>query len=209
MNSKVNIKVCGMTQLNNIEQIKELQPAYLGFIFYDKSPRNATLNILPGKGSVKRVGVFVNASLGFIKEKITTYKLDVIQLHGDETIAFCKSSKEQLPELELWKVFGIGDDSFDFNPLQGYVPFVDAFLFDTKTQARGGSGKVFNWTVLKNYSFDTPIIISGGIGLEQIDALQTLLKSDLPIKAIDVNSRFETAPGVKDFKTLKTFFDAI
>jgi phosphoribosylanthranilate isomerase len=197
-----------MTQLENIEQIKGLQPAYLGFIFYDKSPRNATLDSLPSKGTAKRVGVFVNASLDFIKEKIKAYDLDVIQLHGDETIAFCKSCKEQLPTTELWKVFGVSD-AFDFSPLQEYIPFVDAFLFDTKTQARGGSGRVFNWTVLKKYEFEMPIIISGGIGLEQIAALQALLKSDLPIKAIDVNSRFETSPGVKDFKKLKTFFDAI
>ncbi len=208
MSATVNIKVCGMTQLDNIAQVESLAPTYIGFIFYDKSPRNVQLNLFKGEKSSKRVGVFVNANLMFIEQKIADFNLDVIQLHGDESVAFCKVCKEQFDGIELWKVFGVGNH-FNFDPLKEFVPFVDAFLFDTKTKARGGSGKVFNWQVLKDYPFNTPIIISGGIGIEQIESLKSLLECDLPIKTIDVNSRFELSPGIKDYKKLKTFFDGI
>jgi len=208
MSAKVNIKVCGMTQLDNIKQVESLAPAYIGFIFYENSPRNVELKSLQEEKVSKRVGVFVNANLMFIEQKIADFNLDVIQLHGEESVGFCKSCQEKFDGIEVWKVFGL-DHRFNFDPLREYVPFVDAFLFDTKTEARGGSGKVFNWQVLKSYPFETPIIISGGIGIEQIEVLKSLLECDLPIKTIDVNSRFELSPGIKDYKKLKTFFDGI
>ncbi|MEP2936977.1 MAG: phosphoribosylanthranilate isomerase [Gilvibacter sp.] len=197
-----------MTQLLNIERVASLQPDYLGFIFYDKSPRNITLPSLPKTKAIAHVGVFVNASLDVIKQKATAFNLDVIQLHGDETPAFCDMIKKELPSIKIWKAFGVGD-RFDFNALRDYVPVVDSFLFDTKTVLRGGSGTQFDWQVLNNYTFKTPIIISGGIGLEQIAALTALFKTELPIEVIDLNSRFEEAPGLKDYNKLKTFFDAI
>lgn len=203
-----DIKVCGMTQLENIEQIEGLQPAYLGFIFYDKSPRNVSLNELPPKQNAKRVGVFVNANISTIEQKIEAFSLDVIQLHGDESPLFCKQLKQAQPNAIIWKAFGI-KDTFNFAGLRDFEPYIDAFLFDTKTQLRGGSGKVFDWRILNNYSLKTPIVISGGIGLEQIKALKELLQTELPITTIDLNSKFEVTPGIKNYDLLKQFFDAI
>ena len=197
-----------MTQHLNIEQVASLRPDFLGLIFYDKSPRNVTLPSLPKTQGIAHVGVFVNASLDVIIQKATAFNLEVVQLHGDETPAFCNMVKKELPAVKIWKAFGV-DEHFDFSSLVDFIPMVDSFLFDTKTVLRGGSGTQFDWQVLNNYTFKTSIIISGGIGLEQIAALKELLKTKLPIEVIDLNSRFEEAPGLKDYNKLKTFFDAI
>lgn len=202
MNAK--LKICGMN--HNIAEVAALQPNYLGFIFYEKSSRNYTgaSPILPS--SVKRVGVFVDASLEDISEKIKTYHLDVVQLHGDETPELCQA----LYNIEVWKVFSI-KNSFDFNRLIPYEKVVDKFLFDTKGKEKGGNGYTFDWSVLNGYHLTKPIVLSGGIGLDEIESLQQILNTELPIHVIDVNSKFELAPGMKNIEQLTKFmnyFDA-
>lgn len=202
---------------HNLAEVAQLQPDYLGFIFYDKSPRNAS-EILVNDDALlsisstysSHVGVFVDATIPFILEKIATFNLEVVQLHGEETVEFCERLKEHIgnlkdrPRISIWKVFGI-KNHFNFEILEDFEPYVDAFLFDTKGKDKGGNGYTFNWSVLKEYTSHKPIILSGGIGPEHIENLKLLLKTDLPIVAIDVNSKFEDKPGLKNIKKLSKF----
>lgn len=209
--TSVGIKVCGMKY--NTELVAALEPDYLGFIFYDKSPRDFEgLHIPPLPNGIKKVGVFVDAPLAFVLDKINKYQLDVIQLHGNESPEYIKELKSYhsveenrvlSSAVEIWKVFSIMDQ-FDFERLKPYEDLVDNFLFDTKGKAKGGNGYTFDWSVLKDYPSKTPFILSGGIGLDEIDSLKEILATNLPIAAIDVNSRFEIEPGMKDLKKLIT-----
>ena len=114
------------------------------------------------------------------------------------------SEIENTDVIEVWKVFSIKDE-FDFEILQPYEGIVDYFLFDTKGKEKGGNGYTFDWSVLNNYPSKTPFILSGGIGLDEIEKVKEILKTDLPIYAIDVNSKFETAPGLKNIEELEIF----
>lgn len=203
----VHLKICGMK--HNVSEVADLEPDYLGFIFYDRSPRNFTGAIPNMPDSIKKVGVFVNAEIDHLLQLATTYDLDVIQLHGDETVEYCEQvrqgfSAEGLSNIDLWKVFSAGDE-FDFDTLMPYEPYADAFLFDTKGQTRGGTGIQFNWDVLNGYNSKKPLVLSGGIGLPDVEQIRQILDSGLPIKVIDVNSRFEIEPGRKDIMKLKDF----
>lgn len=192
----------------NTAEVATLQPDYIGFIFFEKSPRNFEGSIPALPSGVKKVGVFVNASEEQILSTIKAYQLDVVQLHGDEPPAFCAALRKKQPAVALWKVFSI-KDSFDFKTLSPFENYVDAFLFDTQGVNKGGNGFTFDWSVLSGYPSEKPFILSGGIGREEIPALKEMLTTRLPILAIDVNSRFESAPGKKDVSELKTFMDQL
>lgn len=194
---------------HNIAEVAALQPDYLGFIFYEKSPRYFEGEIPSLPAGIKKVGVFVDATVQEILETVEKYGLDVIQLHGNQTKEFVLNLNMALrlkywDGYEVWKVFQV-DAGFDFSKAYDFVKKVDAFLFDTKGDFHGGNGKTFNWKILEKYKYDTPFLLSGGIGLEEVDSLKKLLKTGLPIRAIDVNSRFETEPGLKNIEDLKRF----
>ena len=193
----MKIKICGMKYSDNILEISELIPDYLGFIFYEKSSRFFDGELPEIPKNIQKVGVFVNASLDKILSKIKQYDLQLIQLHGNETPEFCELLKHD--NIEIIKVFSV-DDHFNFEIIQAYENVCDYFLFDTKGKSPGGNGTVFNWKLLKNYSSKKPLFLSGGIGLEEIGKIKEL---NLPIYAIDVNSKFEIKPGLKNIKLLK------
>ena len=198
----MKLKICGMKY--NTEEVVTLQPDYLGFIFYGKSPRDVgENNITPITDSIKKVGVFVNAEIAFAKAKITQHQLHTVQLHGDESPEYIQELSK-ICEVEIWKVFSI-KDHFDFDRLLPYEGLVDKFLFDTKGMQKGGNGYTFDWEVLKTYPSKTPFILSGGIGLDEVEKLKAIAETDLPIYAIDVNSKFEIKPGLKDIELLKQF----
>ena len=197
-----------MKYVENIQQVAELKPDYLGFIFYEKSKRNFEGIIPEIPKGIKKTGVFVNEYLEILVSLSEEYKLEALQLHGDESVAYIQEIKKHLPKVEIIKVFGI-KDSFDFSKLDEYEPVVDYFLFDTKGKERGGNGVVFDWTVLKNYQSTKPFFLSGGIGLEEVSSVKEIIKTNLPIYAIDVNSKFETKPGLKSIKELKKFKNEI
>ena len=225
----MKLKVCGMKYVENIQQVAGLQPDYMGFIFYDQSKRNFE-GILPElPATIKKTGVFVNEYLEIVISLVEEYRLDAVQLHGDESVEYvqelqaalaqrralfleenrCQKKKKNkhvlsAEKVELIKVFGV-KDTFDFESLKPYTAVVDYFLFDTKGKDRGGNGIKFDWAVLKNYPFDKPFFLSGGIGSDDVEEVQKLIASDLPIYALDVNSQFEIAPGMKDFKQLQQF----
>ena len=205
------IKICGMKY--NIAEVAGLGPDYLGFIFYDSSPRNYVGEIPDIPDHIKKVGVFVNSSLEFINKCIRNHHLQVIQLHGDESVEFCSSlraahANSSTQPIEIWKVFHILD-SFDFKRLQPFERYVNAFLFDTKGTTRGGTGTAFDWNVLKDYNSKIPFVLSGGIGPGDLQKLKKAFSLGISVKAIDINSRFETEPGLKDIEKLKKFIDEI
>jgi phosphoribosylanthranilate isomerase len=204
----IKLKVCGMRDPQNIHDVAALNPDYMGFIFYERSKRfirtinPSELSQLPE--NIAKVGVFVNHDLIEVVQKAKMYDLNLIQLHGQESADYVAALKQQFlgTNIQLMKAFGI-DDQFDFRDLEPYKDVVDYFLFDTQTPDHGGSGKIFDWTLLQNYTLDKPYFLSGGIGLESIDAIKAL--TDKRLYAVDVNSRFETAPGRKDINKLKDF----
>ena len=204
----MKIKVCGMKQAANIAEVANLRPDYLGFIFYTKSPRLISdvsaelIKYVPAE--IKTVGVFVDEKIEEVKLKITKHQLNAVQLHGKENVDDCSELKTL--GVEVIKAFGVHPD-FDFKQLESYAAVVDYFLFDTQTPAHGGSGKVFDWKLLENYKLDKSYFLSGGIGLEHAEQIKMI--QDKRLYAIDVNSKFEIEPGLKDIAQLKIFFDNV
>lgn len=200
----MNFKVCGLKHPENIKQIAELKPNYMGFIFYPQSKRFVGEDFLMPAilSEIKKVGVFVNASATYIIDKIDQYKLDLIQLHGDERPDFCEVFNHLIPVI---KAFGV-DESFDFRKLEAYKECCTYFLFDTKSNEYGGSGKSFDKKILDKYDNSIPFFLSGGIGLDEIEMISN---SKFQIHAVDVNSKFEIEPGLKDIKKLKQLADEL
>lgn len=200
----MKLKVCGMKFVENIEQVSGLCPDYMGFIFYEKSKRNFEGVIPKLPKSIKKTGVFVNEYPEILVSLVEEYQLEAIQLHGDETIAYIKQIKTYLPSIEIIKVFGIKDE-FNFDSLKPFLQVVDYFLFDTKGKERGGNGYQFDWSILEAYPYEKPFFLSGGIGLKEVVDVQKVLDSDLPMYAIDINSKFEIEPGLKNINDIKIF----
>lgn len=203
-----------MRDPDNIDQVALLQPDYMGLIFFEGSPRFVKNEIRELDLEIKKTGVFVNASEDLILEKTRKYDLSAVQLHGEESPEFCRQLKNTFSEAdknpELIKVFSVKEE-FNFEQLKAYEGIVDLFLFDTKGKSKGGNGITFNWEVLKDYPSPTPFFLSGGIGPEEIPAIKSLYEHfqkknrQHVFFGVDVNSRFETAPGLKNVEKLKTF----
>jgi phosphoribosylanthranilate isomerase len=194
-----------MRDSDNIRSVLAIQPNYMGFIFYEKSARYVgedldaeLLQSFPA--TVKKVGVFVNAHYNLILQTVKKYSLDMVQLHGNEMPDICRVLRSR--GVTVIKAFSI-DDNFSFARLNNYKYACDYFLFDTKTDLYGGSGKSFNWEILKKYDNEIPFFLSGGIGPRHVEMLRDL--KDLNIQAVDVNSKFELAPGMKDADKLRQF----
>lgn len=201
----MKLKVCGMKKVYNIKSISDLNPDYMGFIFYERSKRNFEGIIPELPKSIKKTGVFVNEYIEIIISLVEEYKLGALQLHGDESVEYIQNLKSHLsPTIEIIKVFGIKND-FKFDILKPYENEVDYFLFDTKGKERGGNGVKFDWTVLKGYPFSKPFFLSGGIGPNDIQEIKKIKASSLPIHAIDINSKFESKPGLKSLDLVKKF----
>ena len=216
----MKLKVCGMKY--NPEEVAQLQPDYLGFIFWEPSTRYFEGEIPELPKSIKKVGVFVNASVEEVLEKVKEHQLDAVQFHGQESPEYCQklrhaelvsaSQENETPKqvrgdkLEIIKVFSIKDD-FDFSILKAYEDVCDYFLFDTKGKLPGGNGYTFDWSILKDYPSTKPYFLSGGIGLDSTEILEDFLASPASqyCYAIDVNSKFETEPGLKNIEALKKF----
>lgn len=210
------IKTCGLRKPSNIQEISQLAVDWLGFIFYPKSTRYmaddaALLDYLQSEkaqqGAQKRVGVFVNETHEALLKAIDTYELDYVQLHGAEGPMYCEAILKYLAqidkkEVQLIKAFRVSE-SFDFNITLDYEDYCAYYIFDTKGQLPGGNGKQFNWEILERYQGKTPFILSGGIGPDDAAAVQALKHPKLA--GIDVNSKFETAPALKNIETLAAF----
>lgn len=208
----MNIKVCGITQFKQLQQLEALNIDYAGLIFYKDSPRYMGDKIT-GKQvkdadfDIKKVGVFVNPGYSELLDAIDEYGLDIVQLHGNETPEMCE---ELSAEVEVIKAFRIaGDDSIKIDEL--VMPFdavCDYYLFDTAglKESFGGTGQQFDWGILKKAKIEKPFFLSGGIGPDDAQKVKSFKHPDF--FAIDVNSKFEITPGVKDMAAILKFLQA-
>ncbi|MGB0811879.1 MAG: phosphoribosylanthranilate isomerase [Flavobacteriaceae bacterium] len=197
----MKLKVCGMQETENIAALASLQPDYMGFIFWEPSKRYCTTVPTDIPKHIKKVGVFVDETTKQIKEKVKLFGLDAVQLHGDESPRKCAAL---LNLCEVIKAFRIGPD-FDFKTLTPYQDHCTYFLFDTQGPLPGGNGTAFDWKLLAGYTIDTPFFLSGGIGLGHVEAIAEIRKRNLPIHALDINSQFESKPGVKKIEKIEKF----
>lgn len=213
MNSKPIVKVCGMRDTANIRAVATLQPDYMGFIFYERSSRfvGEALDVALIRSlrhepfSIRTVGVFVNASASQIVRHVEQYDFAAAQLHGTESPSLCKQVKEESGR-DIIKTFSIASEQ-DVKRVADYEGVIDYVLFDTATSQYGGSGTRFDWNVLSAYTDATPFFLSGGISLESTGDIKRLRHPML--YAVDINSRFETAPAMKDVKKLQQFFQQL
>ena len=195
------IKTCGMRDADNIRAVSELGIDWMGFIFWAPSSRYVSEKptFLPTRQ--KRVGVFVDARIEEVKSKADEYALDLIQLHGNESPAFCERLKANSRQ-QLIKAFNIATQE-DLEQTLPYEGLVDYFLFDTKAKMVGGNGTQFDWSVLSAYQGNTPFLLSGGIGPDDAEKVRNFHHPQLA--GIDLNSRFELSPALKDIEKLKQF----
>ncbi|MCW3070925.1 MAG: trpF [Bacteroidetes bacterium] len=189
----MKLKVCGLKYTDNIRQVAELNPDYMGFIFYEGSKRFVGEDfVMPViSENINKSGVFVNATEEYILGKIKKYRLNVVQLHGDESPEFCERLSKHASVI---KAFGV-DEHFNLEVLEPYSTHCSFFLFDNKAESFGGLAKPFNWEVLRKYNNSTPYFIAGGMDLERFRKVEAL---KLNVYGIDVNSRIEIKPGYKD-----------
>ena len=196
------VKVCGMRDAENIRQLEALGIDWMGMIFWPKSKRYVSTPPVYLPQHVRKVGVFVDASLDAIRQHVEDYHLDIVQLHGQESPETLKALKP----LKLIKAFNIATPE-DLQKTVAYEGLADYFLFDTKGKSVGGNGEKFDWSVLDSYQGETPFLLSGGIGSEDAQDVKTFHHPKCI--GIDLNSRFETEPGLKDITKLKQFLEAI
>lgn len=203
--TEVQIKICGMKYPENILEVGSLLPDYMGFIFWEKSARYFEGVIPKIPKSIKKTGVFVDETVEEIVNKIQKHDLQAVQLHGKESVEFCLNLKNEIQNhIEIIKVFSI-IDTFDFTELEPFELVCDFFLFDTKGKLPGGNGTTFDWNVLADYTSQKRFFLSGGIGLEELEKVKQIIKLNLPIHAIDLNSKFEIEPGLKNKNTVSEF----
>ena len=201
--STYKIKICGMKQSANIVEIASLLPDYMGFIFYEKSPRYFDGEIPNIPSSIKKTGVFVDASILEIMRKINLHDLQAIQLHGSESEEFVKLLRKEVGEsAEIIKAFAI-DKDFDFSCLQDFESNCNYFLFDTKGKSPGGNGEKFDWNLISKYRLNLPFFLSGGIGTEDVEALKIFSEGNDLIYGLDYNSKLEIKAGLKNFEKTK------
>ncbi len=208
----MKIKVCGITQASQLKALDDLGVDYVGMIFYSRSPRymlnkltSDTLQSL--QLAIKKVGIFVNASEEDILTQVELYGLDIVQLHGDETPSFCNHISDHVKVIKAFRINIKNEQNIDWM-IKPYEDFCDFYLFDTGgTGNYGGSGEKFSWEVLKNNTINKPFFLSGGIGLEDIDAIKSFTHPFL--YAIDINSKVEIEPGVKNLDKVKQFINQI
>ena len=197
-----------MREPKNIEQVAQLGVDMMGFIFYPKSPRYVSYVLARSDADRKvcRVGVFVNDSIPEILDKVHSFSLNAVQMHGNESRELCEQLREANGDIKIIKAISVSNAG-DIQKYKEYVGAVDYFLFDTKCKTVGGSGQQFDWQVLDEYDGDVPFLLSGGIGPEDAFRIRTFLHSQCV--GIDLNSRFEIEPGVKDVEKLNKFLNEI
>jgi phosphoribosylanthranilate isomerase len=204
----LTIKVCGMREQENILQIASCDIDILGFILYEKSARFIGYDFdsqIIASCSKKTAGVFVNHPIEYVIQKQQTYLFDFLQIHGNESPEYCKKLQQQT-NAYIIKAFLI-DENFSDTLLQKYSPYCDYFLFDTKTEVYGGSGKKFNWNMLHSMNINKPFFLSGGITPNDIESIVDFKHSLL--FGIDINSKFELQPALKNVNSVHTFAQQI
>lgn len=210
----MRIKVCGMTNADQVMQLDEMGVEFAGFIFYPNSPRyvyrsmqKAEIKKIRGKG-INKVGVFVNASIEEVLEAVDDCGLYLVQLHGDETPKYCEKIANYVTVV---KAFRLREDDNILWKVKDYRDIADMFLFDTEGAGYGGTGRKFDWGLLKDLTIGKPYFLSGGIEGGDVEKLKNFSgeQAAKDLFSIDINSRFETSPGVKDMEKLQPFIEAV
>ena len=202
---KIKLKICGLRSQENIREVLHYQPDFMGFIFFDRSPRfvgenHQWIGELETGPSVRKVGVFVNDTVNNMMKITRETGIDFVQLHGREKPDTCGILKRK--GLQVIKVFSVGDH-FSFEEMNKYIGRVDFFMFDTRGKYLGGNGIPFDWSLLEKYPYQVPFFLSGGIGIDNIGHVKFL--NHPMLYAVDVNSRLESEPGIKDIGLLEKF----
>lgn len=208
----MKIKVCGITEAQQLKALDDLQVDYAGMIFFKRSARYA-LNKLRHEEvrklhlTVNKVGVFVNADEEEIMKQVELFGLDLVQLHGDETPAFCKIISNSISVIKAFRITMYNEQNIDWM-VKPYEEFCDYYLFDTnRPGAYGGTGESFNWNILNNNKINKQFFLSGGISLDDVEKIKCF---EHPFfYAVDVNSRFEREPGIKDLGNVKSFVEQL
>ncbi len=210
---RLRIKVCGMTQMDQVLKLNEWGVDFAGFIFYPKSPRYALNQLAPEEiknisGNINKAGVFVNAPQEELLKTVEACGLDFVQLHGDETPRYCAEIANHIPVIKAFRLSE--DDQVDWK-IKDYIEVVDMILFDTQGLGYGGTGKKFNWELLKGLNIRKPYFLSGGISPDDVENLKAFQKDTVAkdLYAIDINSRFEISPGMKDMNQVKAFVELL
>ena len=225
MNRELKVKVCGMRDDENIRRVAALDVDYIGLIFWDKSPRCVTMiptraGIIPDRSGLssgtsrlapQRVGVFVDEMPQNIITRAVGFELDVVQLHGHESPTLIRNLRATLdpdlrPGIRIWKAISVSTAD-DISRCKDYEDCVDAFVFDTRSPGVGGSGRQFDWSILDAYQGSRPFMLSGGIGPDDAGRVRAFRHPRL--MGIDLNSRFETAPALKDVESLSRFLEEV
>jgi phosphoribosylanthranilate isomerase len=208
----MHIKVCGITSVDQLQTLQEIGVDYAGFIFYERSPRYIGKHQLTAKvmadanPDIKRIGVFVNEVEEKIIEAVDAWGLTMVQLHGEESPAFCEKISNHVKTIKAFRVNEMESLSYKVSPYQDAVEY---FLFDAMGEQYGGTGKQFNWELIKEAHIQKPFFLSGGIGLDDASSVLTF-RDDTPLcYAVDVNSRFEIEPGIKNMGLVRQFVDSI
>jgi phosphoribosylanthranilate isomerase len=208
----MRIKVCGMTQLEQVEHLYEMGVAFSGFIFYPKSPRYVFKNITTSQirklNNINKVGVFVNAGIEEVLHLVDECRLHMVQLHGDETPKYCEKIADYVSVVKAFRLSETDNVDWMIRP---YMDMCDMFMFDTMGSGYGGTGKKFDWTVLKNSSIGKPFFLSGGIEPGDEEKLKQFEEEPVAkaLFAVDINSRFEISPGIKDMKKVRAFVNRL
>lgn len=201
----MKLKICGMREPDNILEVGALRPDFMGFIFYDQSPRCVPRNFrIPPElhDSIKKVGVFVDERFEWIFDIVNKHALDFAQLHGNEPELICEKLKQA--DMGVIKVFSI-DESFDFKTVNSYKSVSDYFLFDAKGKFYGGNASTFDWNLLQRYDQEVPFFLSGGISPSNIHSISQV--KGMNLYGVDVNSGVELSPGVKDVDKVKELLE--
>lgn len=204
----MRIKVCGMTQPEQVEQLAGMGVSFAGFIFYPKSPRyvfkHMTTTQLRKENSINKVGVFVNSPIEEVLHMVDECRLHMVQLHGDENPKYCEKIADYV---SVVKAFRISDNDSVSWMIRPYMDVCDMFMFDTMGAGYGGTGKKFDWHVLKGETIGKPFFLSGGIEPGDEDKLKAFSAEPVAkaLFAVDINSRFEESPGIKDMDKIRDF----
>jgi phosphoribosylanthranilate isomerase len=204
----MRVKVCGMTQPDQVEALADLGVTFAGFIFYPKSPRyvfkHMTITQIKKVNNINKVGVFVNSTIEEVLHLVDECRLSMVQLHGDESPKYCEKIADYV---SVVKAFRLSDNDSVEWMIRPYMDVCDMFMFDTMGVGYGGTGKKFDWSVLKNSTIGKPFFLSGGIEPGDEENLKTFEEEPVAraLFAIDINSKFELSPGVKDMEKIKGF----
>ena len=202
----MKLKVCGITQLEQLQQLDQLHIDYAGLIFYSQSKRCITNKLMAEDVkrltlSLKKVGVFVNADEEEIMTQVENFGLDIVQLHGDETPGFCNHISDHVTVIKAFRITHTNEQNIDWM-IKPYEEYCDYYLFDTnRKNSYGGTGEKFDWQILNKNNINKPFFLSGGIGLKDVEKLKAFEHPSF--YAVDVNSKVEITEGVKDMEAIK------